>query len=289
MLVSQTPLKPYRLGKRRILVKREDLCTQPPAPPFSKMRGVVQHLIKLRDEGILIVGYAESAISMAGWGLAWACQMLGLHAVIFDPRYSQRHDYLSVLEKHREKWHEFGAEVVPVTAGRTAIIYYSGRKWLKERYPEYSTMLPVGMSFPETVEATKEQYFKTFANHDDEVSAVVMCVGSGTIASGVVSAMVERHPKAKLYGILTRTGSLPEKRKKMEKMAGFEFTPGRGMLRGAGARVELIDCAYGYTQKETMDVPFPCNPYYDAKAWAWLSQNVGNLPPGDIVFWNIGA
>lgn len=288
MIVSQTPLKPYRISNRRILVKREDLCTQPPAPPFSKMRGVVQHLAKLKSEGTLVVGYAESAISMAGWGLAWACQMLGLHAVIFDPRYSQRHDYLSVLEMHREKWHEFGAEVIPVPAGRTAVLYYSGRKWLKERYPQLSVMLPIGMSFPETVEATKEQYLKTFANREDNVSAVVMCVGSGTIASGVVSAMAERHPKACLYGILTRSGCVPEKLRKMEKMAGFEFA-GRGMVRTAGARVQLVDCDYGYTQKENIRVPFPCNPYYDAKAWAWLTQNVSSLPPGDIVFWNIGA
>jgi hypothetical protein len=36
-----------------------------------------------------------------------------------------------------------------------------------------------------------------------------------------------------------------------------------------------------------MDPPFPCNPYYDLKAWEWLMKNKGQLEE-PILFWNIG-
>ena len=61
-MLIHTPVEKYN----GICVKREDLAVNDPtAPPFSKMRGVLIHLTKLRDQGIKTVDYAESAISMA--------------------------------------------------------------------------------------------------------------------------------------------------------------------------------------------------------------------------------
>ena len=64
------------------------------------------------------------------------------------------------------------------------------------------------------------------------------------------------------------------------------------MIDSAGAvpyELKLVDDGYAYKDKVgTDDIPFPCNEYYDAKAWRWLLSNIGMLEQ-PIVFWNIGS
>lgn len=277
-----------------IYVKREDKAVNAPtAPPFSKMRGVLAHLTQLRDSGIKTVGYAESAISMAGWGLAWTARQLGLHAVIFAPVYKCDHPYLEVLRTHRKHWERLGAQIVPMPAGRTKIIYYQGRKWMEEHYPENSEMLPIGMSFPETVDATAEEYLWTLNEYRLRPKNVVLCVGSGTIAAGVARGIAESGLKTCLWGILTRDGSVPEKLRYMEKLAGFSLSS-EGMLGGLCAvRLTLLRAGYEYTQRVKIEAPFPCNPYYDAKAWEWMVSRKSAYEEfsggKQTLFWNIGA
>lgn len=289
MMLINTPVEEHN----GVYVKREDLAVNgPTAPPFSKMRGVLAHLTKLRDTGTVTVGYAESAISMAGWGLAWTAMQLGLKAVIFCPIYKCDHPYLEVLRKHRKWWERCGAEIVPMPAGRTKIIYYQGRKWLEENRPKNSVMLPIGMSFPETVEATEKEYLWTLKEYDLKPKNVVLCVGSGTIAAGVARGIAESNLKTNLWGILTRDGSVPEKLRYMEKLAGFSLS-GTGMLaQSSPVSLTLLPSGFEYTQKCHCSVPFSCNPYYDAKAWEWLMSKKGFLPElhkKSILFWNIGA
>jgi len=276
-----------------VFVKREDLAVDDPAaPPFSKMRGVYAHLSRLKEEGVKTVGYAESAISMAGWGLAWAAQKLGLHAVIFCPVYKCEHPFLEVLYKHRRHWERCGAQIVPMPAGRTKIIYYQGRKWMEEHYPKNSEMLPIGMSFPETVDATAAEYIWTLKEYKLQPKNVVLCVGSGTIAAGVARGIAESNLKTNLWGILTRDGSVPEKLRYMEKLAGFPLSS-EGMLGTfSSASVTLLSSGFEYTQKSKIVVPFPCNPYYDAKAWEWLVSKKSTYEEFNrkqTLFWNIGA
>ena len=288
-MLVHTPVEKYQ----GIFVKREDEAVNHPlAPPFSKMRGVLAHLTELRDKGIRTVGYAESAISMAGWGLAWTAQQLGLQAVIFAPVYKCDHTYLEVLRKHRKHWERLGAQIVPMPAGRTKIIYYQGRKWMEEHYPKNSEMLPIGMSFPETVDATAAEYIWTLKEYKLQPKNVVLCVGSGTIAAGVARGIAESNLKTKLWGILTRDGSVPEKLRYMEKLAGFPLSS-EGMLGTfSSTSVTLLSSGFEYTQKSKIVVPFPCNPYYDAKAWEWLVSRKSTYEEFNrkqTVFWNIGA
>jgi hypothetical protein len=52
--------------------------------------------------------------------------------------------------------------------------------------------------------------------------------------------------------------------------------------------VKFVDEGYAYGDRVSGTVPFPCNPYYDAKAWRWLERSASSLA-GPVVFWNIGA
>ena len=58
-------------------------------------------------------------------------------------------------------------------------------------------------------------------------------------------------------------------------------------------RITIVDEAYEYKHAVECAAPFPCSPYYDAKAWNWLTRAgcASRLQDefGPVVFWNIGA
>jgi len=54
------------------------------------------------------------------------------------------------------------------------------------------------------------------------------------------------------------------------------------------SKLFLFAAEHEYPDIENMHCPFPCNPYYDRKAWKWLIENYTDLQK-PILFWNIGA
>lgn len=52
--------------------------------------------------------------------------------------------------------------------------------------------------------------------------------------------------------------------------------------------VDLKEATFKFTERLIDVTPFPCNPYWDAKAWVWLTQHVHELEQ-PILFWNLGA
>jgi hypothetical protein len=266
-----TPIEHYK----GIWVKRDDLCFDSPAPPFSKCRGVLKHLQQLKKEGFTNIGYTETSISMAGWGVTWACKQLGLNAILFDPRYKNTPE---VLAYHRTKWKELGAIIIPIKAGMAKVNWHISKKILLAKYPK-SILLPLGLPFEETIQATCDEFIESGL---DLYKTLVVNVGSGTICAGIIRGMVMENYTGKLIGVLGRTSDLTKKRKtilqKANIMEGGFFTP---------IDLALIDEGWKYTEKSEQYCPFPCHPYYDLKAWEWLIKNKNNLST-PILFWNIG-
>lgn len=270
MIQNNTPIEKYD----GVFVKREDLACLSPGPPFAKVRGLYKHMLSLKERGVQTVGYTETSISMAGWGVAWVAKELGMKAVIFDPIYKGPQP---VLEYHRTKWDEFGAEIVKINAGMAKVNYNISRGKLKD-YPA-SEMLPLGLPFPETISEVAKEYIRTVSGKN-VWKTVVMCIGSGTMAAGVLRGSMLTN-KALIFGILCRPSKrIWEKKAKISAGAGYPIV-GNDYL-------EVIDLGYEYTQEEQFSAPFPCNPYYDRKAWKWCSENQHRLER-QILFWNIGA
>lgn len=269
---NNTPVEIYD----NILVKREDLATPIPGPSFSKVRGLIPVLERLKKEGYKTIGYTETSVSMAGWGVAWACQELGLKCIIFDPQYKET---LPLHAYHREQWKKFKAHVVPIKAGMAKVNWHISKNMLNDIsiYSNKSILLPLGLPFPETINAACLEAILTKSHH--KVNTVVVPVGSGTVCAGVLKGFSE----AIVYGIMGRTGSIEKKKKLILSKAGFQ----EDSLFGS-PDFRLIDPGWEYTEKSNCSCPFPCHPWYDLKAWEWLQQNVNILKP-PVLFWNIGA
>ena len=285
MLINNTPVEKYQIGDRQIHVKREDLCTQPPGPTFSKVRGLWRHLETLKAKGCKVVGYTETSISMAGWGVAWMAPMFDMKAVIFDPQYAPRKKlprHLRLLDFHREQWAKHKATIEKIPAGRARVNYHFCRKRLAEKYAN-STMLPLGLVLPEAVEETALEAQRT----KGKWGSVVVNVGSGTVCAGLLRHFHSLDNSPRIYGILGRTGDMKRKSKQIVKKAAIR----EAGLFGKEPKLTLVDGDYQYTDFANGSAPFPCHDFYDLKAWVWLER----LPEAEIIleepilFWNIGS
>jgi hypothetical protein len=230
----------------------------------------------LKKSGFSTVGYAESAISMAGWGVAWCAKMLDMKAVIYDPQYKRETPKL--LEIHRKEWAKYDPVTVGVPAGRTKINFYFAKKHLQENYPK-SIMIPIGLRVQETVDATGAEWVRTMDNFQPDVTVVP--VGSGTILAGILKYAKELD--GELVGVMCYTGSQNRKAKSIFAKAGKS----PGALLFPAVNMSLVDAGWEYTEYATTYCPFPCHPYYDLKAWDWLVKNMKVLK-GKVLFWNIG-
>lgn len=271
--ISHTPTEKHFYNDCEFYVKREDLCVQAPGPPFSKIRGLMKRLQTLKRQGITYVGYVETSVSMAGWGVAYGCKILGLKAVIYNPIYKSTPP---LLKFHRERWEEAGAIIYSIKAGMAKVNWNICRNVHEDKFGRSGFLLPLGLPFEETISETK----KEAANTSLAVyfNTAVVNIGSGTIAAGLMRGM----PDKTIYGIMGRTGSIEKKKKvlmnKSKKCIG-------GLL---GVDMRVIDPRWQYTERSKMDCPFPCHPYYDLKAFQWMIENFKDLKK-PVLFWNIGS
>lgn len=272
-VLKNTPIECHKICGKEVWVKREDLCCEKPAPPFSKMRGLYSHLKKLKNDGIQFVGYVETSISMAGWGVCYVCQQLGMAPVLYDPQYKETP---SVLSYHRKQWEQFSPTIVPIPAGRAKVGYYVARKHMAENYKDY-VLLPLGIPLKESVNETAKEWRRTMEQIQPKTT--VICVGSGTICAGIIHGW--KSGDGKIIGILARSGNVQQKIKEIQRNSGK-------LINGlTGVNLQIFDPGWNYTDHSDVFAPFPTHPYYDKKAWQWMVENIDKLRQ-PILFWNIG-
>jgi len=277
MLINNTPLESYQLNGREILVKREDLCCPNPGPSFSKMRGVVAHMQNRPEKTI---GVLDTFHSKAGWAVSYAGENLGKNVVDYWPRYKADGPE-GIPRKQQRIAASMGAQLVDFQAGRSAVLFHQARKHLRENY-EDSYMMPNALKLPESITENAAEALRT-APELPHKGTIVISVSSGTVASGVLLGLHQAGALER-YQIILHMGYSRSRKScidYMEKCSGVS-------LKG---RVWIVDEKYGYKDAaKGVECPFPCNPYYDLKAWKWLGRPenailIGNDP---VVFWNIG-
>ena len=95
-------------------VKREDLACNWPGPPFAKVRGLYKGLQEIKSRGIETVGYFETSISMATWGVSYFSTLLEM-----NPPHIFYHRYKDGLKNEQKKqqiiWEKFGAKYYSLT------------------------------------------------------------------------------------------------------------------------------------------------------------------------------
>ena len=202
--------------------------------------------------------------------------MIGMKVVIFNPVYKTPQP---VLERHREHWKKWGADIIDIKAGMARVNFNISKKILFQKYPPTPYMLPLGLTLPETVTETGLELTRTL--NIEKYKSIVVNVGSGTICAGILSGLIALSLPTHVYGIMGRKGNKAIKRKKIiGSIKKSAFAPSFPTLT-------LIDPGYQYTDSVEIETPFPCNKYYDKKAWKWLVENI-LIIEHPVLFWNIG-
>lgn len=259
MLRSGTPIEDYR-DRYGLWVKREDMSCPPPGPPFSKTRGVYAHLSLIEADTI---GVLDTYHSQAGHAVARACQVLGKQCINYYPEFK----YEPGPRKPQLAARSLGAELKPLPAGRSAILFHQARKDVTSLG---GYMMPNALKIPESVTETARE-----TPTDGTYDWVIIPASSGTIAAGVVRGMGE-YPKYLIHMGYSRSRN--ELESYIHEKSGIP-----------DARLILVDESYSYRDKarEGDTPPWPCNEYYDLKAFRWWMSHRWAYK-GGILFWNVG-
>lgn len=270
-LVRQnTPWESYCIDGTPIYVKREDLSCPYPGPGFSKIRGIEKVIHSLMRNMIppTAIGVLDTIHSKAGWGVSYICQQLNIPCLVFYPlRKSDDKDNLRIFQRMAQ---QFGAEVIPMKATKSSVLYYQSRKIFLDKHPN-GFMMPNGLQLYDTIVQTSFEV--STAPHELLSGTWVVSVSSGTIGCGVAMGLDRMNFSGSLVFHFGFSRSMAEMNKKVKS---YSKVP-----------VVMVDEGYAYADAVQYSSPFPCNPWYDRKAWKWVCENIHQLK-GPIVFWNIG-
>lgn len=265
-----TPVETLPSGLR---VKREDLSCPAPGPPFSKMRGVWAFVCASPSPSFVAL---DTFHSQAGHAVAFACSLLGRSSTVVWPA-RKADGYCGPDTPARRdpqaQAQALGARLHALPAGRSCVLYHRAARLARETG---AVMVPNGLQLSETIAETAAEVDRTDLGDAD---TVVIAASSGTIAAGVALGLSRRGRRRLLIhlGYSRPAGAF------MATMA--ERVGGVALSR---LDVELIDERYGYadTARPGPDPGWPCNAYYDLKAYRWA---VGaGLDRSGVLFWNIG-
>lgn len=259
-----------------IYVKREDLCCSSPGPPFSKIRGI-ESVIHEKLGSLLPperYGVVDSVHSQAGWGVSYICSQLGIPCTVFYPKLKAEPE--GHLRSFQQKCLELGAELIPIPATKSSVLFYKARRIFYEKYSQ-GYLFPNGLKLEQTIGETAEEVQTAPKELLADSATWVVSVSSGTIAAGVVKGL-------SLLGFAGTVVLHMGFSRSVDGLLSYvlKYAPDAKM------KIEIIDEGYAYKDSVSFSAPFPCNPYYDRKAWKWLVGATGTLS-APLVFWNIGG
>lgn len=267
LVVPNTPWEVYQVNGVPVYVKREDLSCPAPGPSFSKIRGLKAWIDAL-PPGVP-VGVLDTFHSKGGWGISYLCHAAGRRCYDFYPQYKSD----TGRRPQQENAQALGAQLVALPAGRSAILYHTAKKLLAQYTDGVGVMVPNALKVEQSIDETAAEVVDY--TPDELLDGTwIVSISSGTLAAGVLKVVAEFDVAFVAHMGYSRSEQAASSY--IKKMAGVDYP------------IRMVDEGYQYKDYVPNTAPFPCNPYYDAKAWSWLERNVRKLRE-PVVFWNIGS
>jgi hypothetical protein len=261
-----TPIELYVVKGHDIYIKREDLYGNYPAPCLGKLRGLKIVLERINESGVKLVGCWDTRISKLGQGVAvLSSRIPGMGSIISYPtkKGEQIPEAIKIAQSH-------GAEIYTVRGNHVSICYSQVKKYVEDKN---GVMLPFGLECADSVKAIACEA-GNIPQECIENGTLILSCGSGVTLAGILSGL--RYEPSKVIGISSG--------RSIEKIKGCI---GR-YIKVIPDFVEIIKPIYPYYEQLTYECPFPCDPYYDLKAWKYLIDNIETIQK-PIIFWNIGG
>lgn len=260
-----SPIQTFMLRGKEVHVKRDDMHNgMLDLPPWAKLEGVNRILENLKNDKPVV--HLTVRGSYTGWALAYFGKEYG-HDIKIAYGDSKNYPKESLL-----KIEQYGAELVPLKPNMMKVLYNGMTNLAEEREWQLS---PYALDHT----AYHNYWEEKLTGYDINFDNLVVCAGSGVTSVGMIRGFLDLENyfmKRKVYAVTT--SSIDSVVRKFKEHSVYFPT-----------NVFVKDTPYEfYDDMPQFKTPFPCNPYWDKKAWWWLEQNIEKID-GSILFWNIGA
>ncbi len=267
MICFDTPVEEYSVDGRVVWVKRDDLFLSAPAPGLGKLRGLVKAMDRLRKDCQFHVGCFEASKSKVGHAVAAVCSIYeGFECTVVYPQFGR-----SPIGESVSRAKTLGAAVAAVRGNHVPINHFQAKRIVEARG---GWMIPFGFEFPESIEAVALEA-ASLGDHLVMDGTVVVPSGSGVTLAGVSLGLAQR-PR-RIIGVSVG-----------RSVAGIMKCLDRWGVNDL-SRIDIIGPEKRYSEPAEGRVPFPCDPYYDQKAWNYLRVCINEFDRGPVLFWNVGS
>lgn len=263
---EHTPIEEHKIGSSKVYVKRDDLMGDGKTlPPWGKLSALRNVLLDVNPTKPLI--HLSVYGSWSGWALSEISKELGYEFIMAYPK----------SKKYPESMLEKVDRTLPLKPNMMSILYNKVGSIAREK--DY-IRLPYAFDHSTYIDTQRKRFreVKKELNFDH----LVVSSGSGVTCLGLLlehepyQSLFEPNNKRTFHTVCVSSESSIKK-----KFSKYQVHDSNN--------IEIVKSEYAFDDKmEWYKTPFPCNEFWDKKAWYWLEQNVSKFE-GDILFWNIGG
>ena len=266
MINEITPIETYTIEGKKVHVKRDDLMGDGTVhPPWGKLTALKNVLTSIKPSKPLI--HLSVFGSWSGWALAEVSKELDYEFIMAYPdssKFPQR-----IVEKSEN--------VLPIKPNMMNVMYNKVGQIAREK--NY-IRLPYAFDHNAYI-ATQRQRLKEVKKELD-FDHLVVSSGSGVTCLGL---MLEHEPWASLLDPRNtrtfHTVNVSGEDTIKKKFLKHQIQPSE--------QIEIVKSEFEFDDMmESYETPFPCNEFWDKKAWYWLEKNIQKFE-GEILFWNLGG
>lgn len=264
-LRDNTPLDSYVVKGKTIHVKRDDLVgDNETTPPWGKMFAV-HHLLKNFDLSKPII-HLNVFGSWSGWCLAYLADQMDFEFIMAYPNVKKfPREFCDIVDS-------FGCKLHPMRHNMANVLRSQVRKHAEEKHMQ---VLPTAFDSPWYYEYMKARIIKNIKKSGITFDNLVVSSGSGVTCSALADGFFDMGGK-RMYTICVSA----------EKTIQKQLATTRSEV---DKRITIIKSEFDFLDfMDQLDTPFPCNQFWDRKAWHWLLENSSKLK-GNTLFWNLGG
>ena len=266
MINLDTPIEQYTLGNKSVYVKRDDLMGDGiNLPPWGKLVALREVLKSVKPTKPLI--HLSVFGSWSGWALSELSKELGYEFIMAYPKSKKYPEYM--IEKVDQS--------LPLKPNMMSILYNKVGKIAREN--DY-IRLPYAFDHDVYI-ATQRQRLREVKKELD-FDHLVVSSGSGVTCVGMVQ---EHEPWPSLFepshNRTFHTVCVSNVDTIKKKFSSHQIH--------SSNQIEIVKSEFGFDDMmEWYETPFPCNEFWDKKAWYWLENNISKFD-GKVLFWNLGG
>ena len=261
-----TPIEKYDIDKKSVYVKRDDLMGDGIVlPAWGKLHALRKVLESIKPSRPLI--HLSVYGSWSGWALSELSKELNYEFIMAYPDSKKYPKYM--LEKSEN--------VLALKPNMMNILYNRVGKISKEK--DYMR-LPYAFDHTVYIETQRERLkeVKKELNFDH----LVISSGSGVTCLGMLlehqpwPSLLDSQNKRSFHTVCVSSEDSIKKKFNKHQI-------------GSSDQIEIVKSEFEFDDMmEWYETPFPCNEFWDKKAWYWLEKNISKFD-GTILFWNLGG